>query len=111
MFSKPASVAVMKMCHTLHVRSTKHWLRPDFLFNLSSYSKDQGKLLDTIHSLSKRVLKKKKETYEKNKSAILNSIWANSTDKLNFLPEKIAIIVQFSVEFTLMLMLTSPSIR
>lgn len=68
------AMAVMKMCHILHVRSTKIWLRPDILFNLSSYSKDQVKLLDVIHTLTKRVLKKKKETYEKNKSAILNSI-------------------------------------
>ncbi|KAI5695213.1 hypothetical protein M8J76_017167 [Diaphorina citri] len=68
------AMAVMKMCHILHIRSTKVWLRPDFLFNLTSYAKDQVKLLDVIHTLTKRVLKKKKETYEKNKSAILNSI-------------------------------------
>lgn len=68
------AMAVMKMCNILHLRSTKIWLRPDILFNLSSYSKDQVKLLSTIHNLTKRVLKKKKEAYEKNKSALLNSI-------------------------------------
>nr|QBQ34516.1 cytochrome P450 CYP4g15-2 [Diaphorina citri] len=68
------AMAVMKMCHILHIRSTKVWLRPDFLFNLTSHAKDQARLLNIIHTLTKQVLKKKKETYEKNKSAILNSI-------------------------------------
>ncbi|KAI5695080.1 hypothetical protein M8J75_010542 [Diaphorina citri] len=68
------AMAVMKMCHILHIRSTKVWLRPDFLFNLTSYAKDQARLLNIIHTLTKQVLKKKKETYEKNKSAMLNSI-------------------------------------
>ncbi|KAI5716921.1 hypothetical protein M8J76_014629 [Diaphorina citri] len=68
------AMAVMKMCHILHIRSTKVWLRPDFLFNLTSHAKDQARLLNIIHTLTKQVLKKKKETYEKNKSAMLNSI-------------------------------------
>ncbi|KAL1450855.1 hypothetical protein WDU94_003170 [Cyamophila willieti] len=68
------AMAVMKMCHILHERATKIWLRPDILFHLSSYSKQQVKLLDIIHTLTKRVLKKKKETFEKNRSEMLNSI-------------------------------------
>ncbi|KAI5725989.1 hypothetical protein M8J77_022477 [Diaphorina citri] len=66
------AMAVMKMCYILHIRSSKVWLRPDYFFHLTSYAKDQVKQLDIIHTLTKQVLKKKKETYEKNKSDIPN---------------------------------------
>uniref|UniRef100_A0A8D8WNQ8 Cytochrome P450 4g15 n=1 Tax=Cacopsylla melanoneura TaxID=428564 RepID=A0A8D8WNQ8_9HEMI len=67
-------MAVMKMCHILHERATKFWLRPDFLFYLSSYSKQQVKLLNIIHTLTKRVVKEKKETLEKNRNEMLSDI-------------------------------------
>uniref|UniRef100_A0A8D8LIE7 Cytochrome P450 4g15 n=1 Tax=Cacopsylla melanoneura TaxID=428564 RepID=A0A8D8LIE7_9HEMI len=68
------AMAVMKMCHILHERATKFWLRPDFLFYLSSYSKQQVKLLNIIHTLTKRVVKEKKETLEKNRNEMLSDI-------------------------------------
>nr|ANW46746.1 cytochrome P450 CYP4G102 [Locusta migratoria] len=59
------AMAVMKMCDILHLRHTKLWLRPDWLFNLSRYGSEQVKLLDVIHGLTKKVLKKKKEEFQK----------------------------------------------
>lgn len=59
------AMAVMKMCDILHFRHTKVWLRPDFLFNLTNYGKTQEKLLDVIHGLTKKVIKNKKEAFEK----------------------------------------------
>jgi cytochrome P450 family 4 len=57
------AMAVMKMCDILHLRHTKLWLYPDMLFNLSKYAKKQVKLLDTIHSLTKKVIKNKKAAF------------------------------------------------
>ncbi|XP_047110775.1 cytochrome P450 4g15 [Schistocerca piceifrons] len=59
------AMAVMKMCDILHLRHTKLWLRPDWLFNLTRYGTEQVKLLDVIHGLTKKVLKKKKEEFQK----------------------------------------------
>ncbi|KAG5674660.1 hypothetical protein PVAND_004613 [Polypedilum vanderplanki] len=59
------AMAVMKMCDILHLRHTKLWLYPDFLFKLSKYSKLQVNLLDKIHSLTKKVIKSKKEAFSK----------------------------------------------
>lgn len=73
------AMAVMKMCNILHLRQTKVWLRPEILFQLTKYGKDQVSLLDTIHSLTKKVLKKKKEEHLKNKNSILEK---SSLEKL-----------------------------
>lgn len=59
------AMAVMKMCDILHLRHTKVWLYPDWIFNLTNYAKKQVKLLDTIHSLTKKVIKSKKEAFSK----------------------------------------------
>lgn len=59
------AMAVMKMCDILHLRHTKIWLYPDILFNLTKYAKDQVKLLDVIHSLTKKVIRSKKEAFSK----------------------------------------------
>lgn len=59
------AMAVMKMCDILHLRHTKIWLYPDFIFNLTKYAKKQVKLLDTIHSLTKKVIKSKREAFAK----------------------------------------------
>lgn len=53
------ALAVMKMCDILHLRHTKVWLRPDFLFNLTKHGKNQGELLDIIHGLTRKVRKHK----------------------------------------------------
>lgn len=57
--------AVMDMCDIIHHRQIKIWLRPNILFQLQ-YGNIQEKLLDTIHSLTKKVLKMRKEEYLKN---------------------------------------------
>lgn len=59
------AMAVMKMCDILHLRHRKMWLYPDLFFNLTQYAKKQVKLLDTIHSLTKKVIRHKKAAFEK----------------------------------------------
>lgn len=61
------AMAVMKMCDILHLRHTRVWLRPDWLFNLTKYGKDQIQLLEIIHGLTKKVIKRKKEDYKAGK--------------------------------------------
>ncbi|XP_017888706.1 cytochrome P450 4g15 [Ceratina calcarata] len=74
------AMAVMKMCDILHLRHTKVWLRPDFLFNLTKYGKDQIKLLEIIHGLTKKVIKRKKEEYKSGKRNIIDTT-AQKTEK------------------------------
>ncbi|XP_045479100.1 cytochrome P450 4g15-like [Harmonia axyridis] len=59
------AMAVMKMCDILHLRHTKMWLYPDVLFNLSKYKSYQDKLINTIHSLTRKVIKSKKAAFAK----------------------------------------------
>ncbi|RZF45606.1 hypothetical protein LSTR_LSTR016954 [Laodelphax striatellus] len=61
--------AVMDMCDILHLRQTHVWLRPDIIFHLTKYGKAQEKLLDVIHSLTKKVLRRRNEDYKQNKAA------------------------------------------
>lgn len=58
------AMAVMKMCDILHLRHTKFWLRPDWIFNFTKYGQSQKKLLDIIHTLTKKVIKKKKTDFQ-----------------------------------------------
>ncbi|XP_053699360.1 cytochrome P450 4g15-like [Sabethes cyaneus] len=60
------AMAVMKMCDILHLRQLKIHLRLDSLFNLTSIKKEQDRLLGIIHSLTRKVVKQKKEIFEKN---------------------------------------------
>lgn len=57
------AMAVMKMCDILHLRHTKVWLYPDWIFNMTRHAVNQVKLLDTIHSLTKKVIRSKKEAF------------------------------------------------
>lgn len=59
------AMAVMKMCDILHLRHTKFWLRPEIIFNFTKYGKLQEGLLSTIHGLTRRVIKRKKEDFAK----------------------------------------------
>ncbi|XP_018331831.1 cytochrome P450 4g15 [Agrilus planipennis] len=59
------AMAVMKMCDILHLRHTKVWLRPDLIFNLTKYGKNQESLLSIIHGLTTKVIKNKKEAFNK----------------------------------------------
>ncbi|XP_023950683.2 cytochrome P450 4g15 [Bicyclus anynana] len=63
------AMAVMKMCDILHLRHTKIWLRPDLLFNFTQYAKLQNKLLNVIHGLTKKVIKRKKEEFKNGKQS------------------------------------------
>lgn len=58
------AMAVMKLCEILHLRHAKIWLRPDLLFNMTSYGKIQQKLIGTIHGLTRKVIKQKKANFE-----------------------------------------------
>lgn len=75
------AMAVMKMCDILHLRHTKVWLRPDWLFNLTKYGKDQMHLLEIIHGLTKRVISKKKEDYKSGKRNIIDTSTQKSENK------------------------------
>ncbi|XP_050098887.1 cytochrome P450 4g15 [Anopheles aquasalis] len=59
------AMAVMKMCDILHLRHRKMWLYPDLFFNLTQYAKKQVTLLDTIHSLTKKVIRNKKAAFDR----------------------------------------------
>jgi len=59
------AMAVMKMCDILHLRHTKLWLRPDWIFGLTKYKKIQEKLLVVIHTLTRKVVKSKMEAFAK----------------------------------------------
>lgn len=56
----------MKMCDILHARHVKVYLRFDAIFNMTKIKEHQEKLLNTIHGLTKRVIKEKKRLFEKN---------------------------------------------
>nr|CAD7453386.1 unnamed protein product [Timema tahoe] len=67
------AMAVMKMCDILHLRHTKIWLRPDWLFNLTRYGKDQTHLLDIIHGLTKKVIKSKKQEFSQGQKRYIDA--------------------------------------
>ncbi|XP_026326913.1 cytochrome P450 4g15 [Hyposmocoma kahamanoa] len=78
------AMAVMKMCDILHLRHTKIWLRPESLFKLTSYAKNQSKLLDIIHGLTKKVIKRKKEELKNGKTPtnLAETAESNSTETI-----------------------------
>ncbi|KAI9589365.1 hypothetical protein GQX74_007534 [Glossina fuscipes] len=59
------ALAVMKMCDILHLRHRSIFLRNEFIFTLSKYYKEQGRLLNIIHGLTKKVIKSKKQAFAK----------------------------------------------
>ncbi|KAG5347831.1 C4G15 protein, partial [Acromyrmex charruanus] len=65
------AMAVM-MCDILHLRHTKVWLRPDWLFNLTKYGKDQIHLLEIIHGLTKKVIARKKQEFKNGKRNVID---------------------------------------
>lgn len=56
----------MKMCDILHARHVKVHLMLDTIFNMTKLKQKQEDLLNTIHGLTKRVIKEKKRLFEKN---------------------------------------------
>ncbi|KAI7815579.1 cytochrome p450 [Rhyzopertha dominica] len=69
------AMAVMKMCNILHQRHYKLWLYPDMLFKWTKMAVDQVKFLDTIHSLTRSVIKRKKAEYFQRTSAGETSLY------------------------------------
>lgn len=59
------AMAVMKMCDILHLRHTHFWLRPDFIFNLTNHATRQKALINTIHSLTRKIVQCKKSDFFK----------------------------------------------
>lgn len=59
------ALAVMKMCDILHLRHRSLFLRNEFIFSLSKYYREQGRLLNTIHGLTMKVIRSKKEAFSK----------------------------------------------
>uniref|UniRef100_A0A182PU94 Uncharacterized protein n=1 Tax=Anopheles epiroticus TaxID=199890 RepID=A0A182PU94_9DIPT len=74
------AMAVMKMCDILHLRHRKMWLYPDLFFNLTQYAKKQVKLLDTIHSLTKKVIRNKKAAFDKGARGSLATTSINTSE-------------------------------
>jgi cytochrome P450 family 4 len=75
------AMAVMKMCDILHLRQTKVWMRPDFIFKRTSYAQLQEKLLGTIHGLTSKVLKIRKEDFRKNGNKLVGFNLINQTEE------------------------------
>lgn len=61
------------MCDILHLRHTKIWLRPDWLFNLTKYGKDQIHLLEIIHGLTKKIIQRKHEDWKSGKRNVIST--------------------------------------
>lgn len=69
------------MCDILHLRHTKVWLRPDWLFNLTKYGKIQDRLLEIIHGLTKKVIASKKQEYKSGKRNVIDTSMQNGDSK------------------------------
>lgn len=64
------------MCNIIHQRQYNFLLRTDALFQFTAFAKQQLKFLDTIHSLTSRVIKKRKAEsgIEKISSPVVDSV-------------------------------------
>lgn len=70
------------MSNILHLRHMKIWLRPDWLFNFTKYGKDQIRLLEIIHGLTKKVIARKKQEYKSGKRNIIDVVAQNGNVKV-----------------------------
>lgn len=59
------AMAVMKLCDIIHQRHSTFYLRPDIIFNLLGVKKQHDTLVNTIHSLTSKVLRNKSEQMRK----------------------------------------------
>lgn len=55
------AMAVMKLCDIIHRRHSTFYLRPDIIFNLLGIKKQHDSLVNTIHSLTTKVLTNKSQ--------------------------------------------------
>lgn len=58
------AMAVMKMCDILHARHRSLLLRANWIFNLTDLAKEQIKLLGTIHGLTMKVIRSKRQAFK-----------------------------------------------
>lgn len=58
------AMAVMKMCDILHARHRSLLLRANWIFNLTDLAKEQIKLLGTIHGLTMKVIRNKRQAFK-----------------------------------------------
>lgn len=58
------AMAVMKMCDILHARHRSLLLRANWIFNLTKLAKEQFKLLQTIHGLTTKVIRNKRNAFK-----------------------------------------------
>lgn len=72
-----------RMSNILHLRHMKVWLRPNFLFNLTKYGKDQIRLLEIIHGLTKKIIARKKQEYKSGKRNVIDTSAQNGNAKSN----------------------------
>ncbi|CAG9762995.1 unnamed protein product [Ceutorhynchus assimilis] len=75
------AMAVMKLCDIVHLRHTKFWFRPDFIFNLTKISKYQTKLISVIHNLTRKVIQKKKADFQQGIRGSTAEVPQKTTDK------------------------------
>nr|CAD7407908.1 unnamed protein product [Timema poppensis] len=66
------AIAVMKMCDIIHSRLVKVWCHLESINNCIGFAREEVKLLETIHKLSSKVFKTKKEEYLRHKLAGVN---------------------------------------
>lgn len=59
------AMAVMKMSTILHLRHAKLWYFFDFIFHRTKFGKIEKKLLKSIKGFTGKIVKKKKEAFEK----------------------------------------------
>lgn len=59
------AMAVMKLCDIIHLRTRTFYLRPDIIFNFLGIKKQHDKLVNTIHTLTKKVLRNKSDQMQK----------------------------------------------
>lgn len=88
------AMAVMKMCDILHLRHTKLWLYPDIFFNLTNYATKQVRLLETIHNLTKKVIRSKKEAFSQGQRGSLAKSDINVQEEKPTKPSKLSTTVE-----------------
>lgn len=80
------AMAVMKLCDIIHKRHSTFYLRPDVLFNLLGIKKHHDSLVNTIHSLTTKVLRNKSTQMRKSfesgrmKKTIYSDLMKQTTD-------------------------------
>nr|QFR37025.1 cytochrome P450 4G189 [Forficula auricularia] len=67
------AMAVMKMSNILHTRHINPFLRLNWVFNLTKTSKEQVKLLETIHGVTNKIIENKKKDFDSGQKRYITS--------------------------------------